>query len=552
MSNLKVQSTFGKLAMLATFGAGCSAKLPPLPEDSSSTGSAAARDAFEPSISNLSVQDLLDNPTLAPHVTWLWDVVRERPGCLGSETLERGLEGALYREFLTPGTTQPSLILRGMVSSLTDAGASREDALNTVDTAIALGLFTFEQLQEALLFMEQLRSESLANKSVDSKTASRRVGSREGEDPSSDGEASGSQQQVDSAAPQLPLGGYCTEWLSSGGDPLNYDCLAFKNVSGPGIKLFMIDGKNFISPLYQFHILRGRQGIDLPPRHISVSGAREIWSPREPGSLISSEEFLVEELVVGKKFRFIVLPITLASVQNRVEETFISRVSFTIREQVEGLPLSSFSGESWAKLDPIQMQRGYTGFKVTALGPNGQELSYPMAAHPRVLGAFGEVIVSKENLQKHSETLREQRQRTNSLIGSQLTKLEMAHTPEAKGATSLDIPQTGRAVVIAGASWCGPCRALDPLVKDYSEHLAAIGSTTKVYKVSIEDNRVQDGTVSDPLFTEEFPSGVLSSQQQKDLSISSVPRFFIVEDGKIVKQGILSAEELRDLMSSEK
>jgi thiol-disulfide isomerase/thioredoxin len=137
------------------------------------------------------------------------------------------------------------------------------------------------------------------------------------------------------------------------------------------------------------------------------------------------------------------------------------------------------------------------------------------------------------------------------LIGSQLTKLEMAHMPEAKGATSLDIPQTGRAVVIAGASWCGPCRALDPLLKEYMRHLATIGSSTKVFKVSIEDDRAKAGTVSDPLFAKEFPSGVLSAQQQEDLTITVVPWFLIIENGKIIKQGTLSAEDLNRLKDSE-
>jgi hypothetical protein len=106
--------------------------------------------------------------------------------------------------------------------------------------------------------------------------------------------------------------------------------------------------------------------------------------------------------------------------------------------------------------------------------------------------------------------------------------------------------------VIAGASWCGPCRALDPKVKEYAAYLASSGSGTKVFKVSIEDEKVQGGDVGSAEFEEEFPNGVLTKQQQEDFVIEMVPWFLLIEDGVIVQQGVLSEAKLGEFQKLER
>lgn len=551
MKSLNQRAALSKVAMLAALGAGCSATLPPLPENTSEPVRTAPKDEGTDSFAGLSAQDIIDQPGLAPHLTSYWAMVRGSPGCLGGQKVEGGLERLLYEYVLTPGQAAPELMIEGMVTGLIEAGASREDALDTVSAAIGRGFLSFQDMDVALITMQQLRN-ALPQQHQSSAATPQTSGALSFQDGAPSAVLTPTTDQAHKTGQtRLPLGGFGISWISSDNDPLDHDSERFRGLEMPHYRLFMLDGDTFVAPLCHISIFEDESANKGRARNIRVTGKREIWSEQDLDTRVSSEEFNIEELLSGDKPSFVFLPVTLSAVKNRIGESFVSRIKFTIDEMIDGLPPGSYSDEVWARLDPIQ-RKGFEGFKVTALGPQGRKLTYPDVAHPLIIGTFSEVGFKKESLRKTVQSSQDQRQRTNSLIGSQLTKLEMAHTPEAKGTTSLDIPQTGRAVVIAGASWCGPCRALDPLVKDYSEHLGAIGSTTKVYKVSIEDDRVQDGTVSDPLFTEEFPSGVLSSQQQKDLSISSVPRFFIVEDGKIVKQGILSAEELRDLKGSEK
>ncbi len=545
MYTKQLPSILGRILALSAFVPGCSRTLPPHFED----GSQAARiEPFnnepEPSFAGLSVQSLMEQPALAPHVTSFWTEVRQRPGCLGDQGLERGLERALYRDFLATGPSQPGRIVQGLVRCLLDAGASSNEALDTVDAAIARGLFTNKDLEGALLATKQLRVHFL-HSSADvegsqfSTFASRAPHSR----PSAELDVS-SDQTGRADQTKLPIGGIGIGWISSDGDPFNFDSEAYRGSDIPDYPLVHKDGEHFLAPLCHISVHEGPEGKEGPPRSIRVSGIREIWSETEPNIPISSEKFLVEELVKYRKDSFVFLPVTRNALQGRLAESFVTRIAFEIYEEVEGQPPASYANEVWARLDPVQTQE-LSGFKVTALGPQGRKLPYPEVVNPTILSIHGEVILSKEELQMRTQRARDEREHRESLIGSRLTKLEMAHTPEAKAATSLDIPQTGRAVVIAGASWCGPCRALDPSVKEYMQNVKTVGSTTKVLKVSIEDDRVSAGTVSDPAFTEEFPSGVLSAQQQKDLSINRVPWFFIVEEGKIIKQGTLSAEEVR-------
>jgi thiol-disulfide isomerase/thioredoxin len=313
---------------------------------------------------------------------------------------------------------------------------------------------------------------------------------------------------------------------------------------------FVLDGKQFIAPLFKIHIGGDREKI--PTRDIQVTGTLEIWSRAEPRQLLHSEEFSRKELGIRTKYDFMVLPATLRDIREQPEASFDTCVKFQIMETREGIPPASFNSEVWARLDRVQEASGkYFGFKVTSLGPNGRELPYPMVAHWNVIGHLKEIIYYKEPTRAAVLERDEERLRKEGVIGSELKELRMAYVPGMPDATTIDIPERGRAVVIAGASWCGPCRALDPRVKDYTKHLTDMGSPTKVYKVSIEDDKVESGRASDPLFIEEYPSGVLSKQQQKELSMNAVPCYLVIDDGRIIRQGILTKEVLDALQNEQ-
>jgi thiol-disulfide isomerase/thioredoxin len=202
-------------------------------------------------------------------------------------------------------------------------------------------------------------------------------------------------------------------------------------------------------------------------------------------------------------------------------------------------------------LDPIKNSEPYSGLKVTPLGPKGIELANPILAHGNTYYFYRDILYNKSEIQEHLQRQADKKQKSKGLIGSTITKLQMAYSPGFKEPKVLSIPQKGRTVVIAGASWCGPCRALDPKVKEYAAHLASIGSGTKVIKVSIEDEKVEGDHVGSVEFDEEFPSGILAEQQQKDLVIEMVPWFLLIEDGVIVKQGVLSEERIAEFKTLE-
>lgn len=87
-----------------------------------------------------------------------------------------------------------------------------------------------------------------------------------------------------------------------------------------------------------------------------------------------------------------------------------------------------------------------------------------------------------------------------------------------------DIIKTGKVVVDCFANWCGPCRALSPIVDQVAEE----NDNIKFYKLDVDN----------------------APNVSVEYEIMSIPMLLIFEDGKLIDKsvGLISKEELENLI----
>ena len=183
------------------------------------------------------------------------------------------------------------------------------------------------------------------------------------------------------------------------------------------------------------------------------------------------------------------------------------------------------------------------GYLVQNLDPSGHRLKYPGVTTSNVvdvyrfsLGSGREVIRTQAAQQLEAES------RLAGFIGSPLDRINLAYSPTGEvDVVKLDSEKT--AIVVLGASWCGPCQELAPAVKELSKLLNNQGAGgAELFKFSVDEDPTNYAKE-----LESYPSGIVTPEQWEATGLPGVPAYVVVESGMVKEAGILSPEKIAEL-----
>lgn len=183
------------------------------------------------------------------------------------------------------------------------------------------------------------------------------------------------------------------------------------------------------------------------------------------------------------------------------------------------------------------------GYEVNTLGLDDQPLTHPTAPYG-LAEAYRLLSTSRrDEIRQRAMEEKEEERRRESFIGSPLEGISLACSPTGEeDVVTLDPDKTF--ILTVGASWCIPCQALAPKIKELDERLATQGGGgVKLFRLSINDD---PSSYSEEL--NKYPGGVLTTQQWEETGLRGVPAYIVVEGGIIREAAVLSAEKLTEFM----
>jgi len=182
------------------------------------------------------------------------------------------------------------------------------------------------------------------------------------------------------------------------------------------------------------------------------------------------------------------------------------------------------------------------GYEVNTLGLDDHPLTHPTTPYG-LAEAYRLLSTSRrDEIRQKAQEEREEERRRESFISSPLERISLAYSPTGE-ADVVRLNTDEPVILIVGATWCGPCQALAPAVKELADLFETQGRDgAKVHRFSMDDD---PGSYAKEL--EKYPGGVLAPEQWAATGLPGVPAYIVVEGGTVSEAGILSAEKIAEL-----
>ena len=228
------------------------------------------------------------------------------------------------------------------------------------------------------------------------------------------------------------------------------------------------------------------------------------------------------------------LCVTLNCSVAHVSDQGIPRSAAVTLKQMRSFAPVYADGQGGGKPAPL-------GYLVETLGLDCRPLGHPSAPYG-LSGVYTESLTWKrDEVRRRAREEREEKERRKSFIGSSLQELSLAYSSTG-GADVVRLSSDRPVILTVGASWCGPCQALAPAVKELENVLGLQGGDSAVlHRFSIEDD---PGNYAGEI--EKYPGGVLTPEQWKATGLSGVPAYIVLHRGTVSEAGILSEDKIAE------
>ena len=183
---------------------------------------------------------------------------------------------------------------------------------------------------------------------------------------------------------------------------------------------------------------------------------------------------------------------------------------------------------------------GVERLEVVPLGPDRKDLACPEVVHDyRVPFNITAFVLSGKDAAKAILRQRAAAERKHaSVLGRDLVSVPLLRAADGTSG-ELSLPADRTHLLIFGATWCGPCRALAPSVEAFVAAIADRDDAPVVHRLSIDDDPESfDAALA------AHASGVCADAFEEEFVVDAVPKYFLIRGGKLVEQGIVDERRI--------